>query len=57
MVILNRTFKFERMKVIICLVFFVTALSITSGKLEIVNDDELLSLIRTEKYVVVLFSE
>lgn len=57
MVILNRTFKFERMKVIICLVFFVTALSITSGKLEIVNDDELLSLIRTEKYVVVLFSK
>jgi len=36
---------------------FVSVISSTVGKLEIVNDEELLSLIRTEKYVVVLFTK
>lgn len=29
--------------------------SVSAGNLELVNDDELLNLIKTEKYVVVLF--
>lgn len=31
--------------------------SVSAGNLELVNDDELLNLIKTEKYVVVLFSK
>lgn len=39
-------------------IFVISLFSLVfSEKLEIVNDDEILNLIRTEKYVVVLFSE
>lgn len=42
-----------------CITFlFVISLSLVfAEKLELVNDDEILNLIRTEKYVIVLFSE
>lgn len=36
---------------------FISILGVYSERLELVNDDELLNLIRTEKYVVVLFSK
>lgn len=32
-------------------------LTVFAEKLELVNDEEILNLIRTEKYVVVLFSK
>lgn len=45
------------LKLILCLTVFVISLSCTTAKLEVVNDEELLSLIRTEKYVIVLFTK
>ncbi|KAJ8953028.1 hypothetical protein NQ314_007402 [Rhamnusium bicolor] len=44
------------MKLIFCFCIFVQTLYIVSASLEVVQDDELMNLIRTEKYVVVLFS-
>ncbi len=34
-----------------------SGVSLSSGSLELMNDDDLLNHIRTENYVVVLFSE
>jgi len=45
------------LKLSFCIIVLVTIFSNTTAKLEIVNDEELLSLIRTEKYVVVLFTK
>lgn len=45
------------LKLIFYSIVFVTILPNILAKLEVVNDEELLSLIRTEKYVIVLFSK
>ncbi|KAF2885523.1 hypothetical protein ILUMI_20673 [Ignelater luminosus] len=45
------------LKLIFYLAVFVTSLPYILAKLEVVNDEELLSLIRTEKYVIVLFTK
>ncbi|KAJ8925757.1 hypothetical protein NQ315_009605 [Exocentrus adspersus] len=41
----------------VCFYIFVQTVYIANGSLEVVQDEELMNLIRTEKYVVVLFSK
>jgi hypothetical protein len=46
------------MKLIIILsLLFISVENVKSAALEVVTDDELLNLFKSEKYVVVLFSE
>ncbi|KAF5279671.1 hypothetical protein FQR65_LT15306 [Abscondita terminalis] len=45
------------LKFILSFISFIVLISFAQGKLEVVNDEELLNLIRSEKYVVVLFSK
>ncbi|KAF5285398.1 hypothetical protein FQA39_LY16652 [Lamprigera yunnana] len=44
-------------KLILCFAIFTTLLLFTQAKLEVVNDEELLNLIRSEKYVITLFTK
>ncbi|XP_018577248.1 thioredoxin domain-containing protein [Anoplophora glabripennis] len=46
----------KNMKLIFYMYIFLQTLYSVNGNLEVVQDDELMNLIRTEKYVVVLFS-
>jgi hypothetical protein len=47
-----------KMKIIIILsLLFISVKNVKSASLEVVTDDELLSLFKSEKYVIVLFSE
>jgi len=43
--------------IVIIILIFISMKNVKSASLEVVTDDDLLNLFRSEKYVVVLFSE